>query len=689
MQIRKRLPVLATAAALLAGASVAARAQLQYDAATIAIGEKDVGRAVSGPHGREAGVWVIAETTELPTRFRRIVVTDGQGRYLVPDLPQADYSVWVRGYGLVDSPKMRAKPGQRLDLAAASAPSEADAAHYYPAIYWYSLLTIPDETEFGGENGMPANVTQQDWLTIVKNRACVGCHQLGQESRRTIPAAFSDQKTSADAWMRRVQSGQSAPFMVNPLAGQLGGAPFKYFADWTDRIAAGELPHAQPPWPQGLERNLVITEWDWGRPDKYLHDLISSDKCNPTVNANGKLYASPEYSTDELPILEPGDEHSYLLYATGARPSHAAVARRRARRHRKAGDVVGLLGRPADLGHARQQPQHDDRPEGPDVADRLGAWPRQSRLLQRGLRPSFGQALSAEAEPPAAGDARPEDDEVPFRRQLLRHAPSSVRFRQGRHVVDEGRRPSRRLAQHQGVRRDRRRREGAGLDRAGARHLTATASGTPPSSRTNRSIRRRTSASPAASTRSCRAPWTVRCGAPSACSPERVQSCDSTPARIRLRRRSPRSTTSHRRALDRVAPTSTAKASYGLSLGSGHLGSFDWRKCKGPLNGPKATGDQCPEGWTLYQYPGPGFAGIGDNSAEASYYTWVDQHNTLGLENDDFDRQRERRAVGASEREMGGPARPLPAELLCQGHGRPHRRPQCGMERARGVDDER
>jgi hypothetical protein len=71
-----------------------------------------------------------------------------------------------------------------------------------------------------------------------------------------------------------------------------------------------------------------------------------------------------------------------------------------------------------------------------------------------------------------------------------------------------------------------------------------------------------------------------------------------------------------------------------VSLGSGHLGSFDRRKCKGPLNGPNATGDQCPEGWTLYQYPGPGFAGIGNNSAEASYYTWVDQHNTLGLGDD-------------------------------------------------------
>src|SRR3990170_4465116 len=71
-----------------------------------------------------------------------------------------------------------------------------------------------------------------------------------------------------------------------------------------------------------------------------------------------------------------------------------------------------------------------------------------------------------------------------------------------------------------------------------------------------------------------------------------------------------------------------------VSLASGHLGSFDRKKCKGPLNGPKATGDHCPEGWAFYQYPGPGFQGIGENSAESSYYSWVDQHNTFGLGED-------------------------------------------------------
>src|SRR5262249_61203192 len=107
--------------------------------------------------------------------------------YGVQTLPRADYNVWVRAYGLIDSPKMRAKPGQRLDLTAAPAPSAADAAHYYPAIYWYSLLTIPDKKEFGGENGIPANITQQDWLTIVKNRASVRCPQPAPESAPTNP----------------------------------------------------------------------------------------------------------------------------------------------------------------------------------------------------------------------------------------------------------------------------------------------------------------------------------------------------------------------------------------------------------------------------------------------------------------------------------------------------------------------
>ena len=109
----------------------------QQPASDVAIDNNDIGGVVTGPKGPEAGVWVIAETRDLPVRYIKSVVTDDRGRFVIPDLPSASYQVWARGYGLVDSAKTGAKPGQRIAITAAIAPSEAAAAHYYPAIYWY------------------------------------------------------------------------------------------------------------------------------------------------------------------------------------------------------------------------------------------------------------------------------------------------------------------------------------------------------------------------------------------------------------------------------------------------------------------------------------------------------------------------------------------------------------------------
>src|SRR5229473_2204172 len=100
----------------------------QATAETVAIDADDIGGVVTGPRGPEAGVWVIAETTDLPTKYNKIVVTDDRGRYVIPDLPKANYSVWVRGYGLVDSTKVRATPGGTLNLNAVPAPTAAAAA---------------------------------------------------------------------------------------------------------------------------------------------------------------------------------------------------------------------------------------------------------------------------------------------------------------------------------------------------------------------------------------------------------------------------------------------------------------------------------------------------------------------------------------------------------------------------------
>ena len=270
--------VLVAAVGALTVAAVGAR---QAPPAAVAIDNDDIGGVVTGPKGPEAGVWVIAETTDLPTRFARIVVTDDRGRYVLPDLPKANYSVWVRGYGLVDSPKTKSLPGKMLNLTAVPAPDPRAAAEIYPAGYWLSLLKVPEKTEFPGGAGIGQNVkNQEDWIRLIKSGGCTACHQLGTLGTRKLPKEFDDFPSSVLAWERRLQSGQAGSNMIQTLGGIGHDRALALFADWTDRIAKGEVPKT-PPRPQGVERNIVITQWDWADPKAYLHDEVSTDRRNP------------------------------------------------------------------------------------------------------------------------------------------------------------------------------------------------------------------------------------------------------------------------------------------------------------------------------------------------------------------------------------------------------------------------
>ena len=187
---------------------------------TVAIDNDDIGGVVTGAGGPEAGVWVIAETTDLPTKFSKTVVTDDRGRYLIPDLPQANYNVWVRGYGLVDSQKVRSARGKSLNLKAVAAPNPRAAADYYPSNYWYALMQVPAKTEFPGTgptgNGINPQLTSQaQWIRALKTDTCESCHQIGNKGTREIPAALGTFPNSAAAWERRVQSGQAGAGMLN------------------------------------------------------------------------------------------------------------------------------------------------------------------------------------------------------------------------------------------------------------------------------------------------------------------------------------------------------------------------------------------------------------------------------------------------------------------------------------------
>src|SRR3989337_1894078 len=204
------------ALALCAGALAIAPTVHQLAAQAPRIDADDIGGVVTGPSGPEAGVWVIAETTDLPTKFVRIVVTDDRGRYPLPDLPSANYSIWVRGYGLVASPKSRSTPGRSVSLTAIPAPNAKAAADYYPAGYWFSLLQVPAASEFPGTgpdgNGFSTSITSQAaLLRNLKSGGCWACHQLGNKATREIPAALGPFASSMAAWERRVQSGQAWP----------------------------------------------------------------------------------------------------------------------------------------------------------------------------------------------------------------------------------------------------------------------------------------------------------------------------------------------------------------------------------------------------------------------------------------------------------------------------------------------
>ncbi len=301
------------AAPLFLAAVAAPRAQeAPAQPAAVQIDDKAIGGVVTSRFGPEAGVWVIAETKDLGTRFAKMVATDERGRYVIPDLPKANYRVWVRGYGLVDSEKVASEPGKTLNLTAAVAPSLAAAAQYYPAAYWYSMIKIPDKSRFPGTgdkgNGIPENFkTQDQWLNFIKTNGCGNCHQLGNYATRTISEALGHFDSSKDAWMQRLSVGPAGHDMVNfitqvmtPDGGQLAA-----LADWTDRIKAGELPSRSPARPVGVERNLVVTVRDWLDPKHYLHDLTSTDRRKPTVNAYGPIYGDTELSSSAQPVLDP------------------------------------------------------------------------------------------------------------------------------------------------------------------------------------------------------------------------------------------------------------------------------------------------------------------------------------------------------------------------------------------------
>jgi len=617
------------AAVIGAAGFFAAPAQL---GAQVAIDNDDIGGVVTGANGPEAGVWVIAETQDLGTRYAKMVVTDDQGRYVIPDLPKAKYQVWVRGYGLVDSAKVDSEPGHQLNLRATPAPNAAAAAQYYPAIHWYSMIKVPAEGEFPGTgptgNGINnAMKSQGEFLNLVKTNGCVTCHQLGGKATRTIPKELGEFKNGHEAWTRRIQSGQAGLNMVGNAERMGTQRVLKMFGDWTDRVAEGELPAAAPQRPQGIERNAVITVWDWSSPKAYLHDATASDKRNPTVNANGLVFGATENSTDMVPVLDPVKNIAYDVKIP-----------------------VRDANTPTEGGVLAPSPYWGD-----EKIWTAQTTPHSLYYDEKG-RVWFAARIRPAANPEFCkkGSDHPSAKVFPINesgRQVTMYDPKDKKFLMVNTCF-----PTHHL--QFGFDKDNTLWVSAGGAQSGAagwinvKMLEETGDEaksqgwTPFILDTNGNGKRDEYTEPnqpfdpnkdrrinvafyGVSPSRDGTVWGTSLGYPGYV--VRLDPTKPNPAETALAE-----------VYEVPAPgygprgmdIDTQNVVW-IPLASGHMAAFDRRKCK-VTNGPTIRdGKHCPEGWTLYPFPGPKLTNDpGTGSAEASYYTWVDQHDTLGLGKD-------------------------------------------------------
>ena len=626
------------------------RAGQQQAPSVVSIDPDDIGGVVTGPSGPEAGVWVIAETADFPIKFRKIVVTDDRGRYVVPDLPKATYQVWVRGYGLVDSPHVTAAPGQQLALTAITAPTPKAAAHYYPGNYWLSLIKVPPKAAFpmplpplpGAAPGAgPTNVANQaEWLYALK-RGCQGCHQMGIQATREIPKSLGTFDSSIAAWDRRVKAGQVD---MTAATSRLGGLErgLSILADWSDRIAAGEIP-VTPPRPQGLERNVVVSLWDFGTATSFVHDVVASDKRNPIVNANGPLYGA-DWSAGTLEIVDPvkftksaikapmtkeedraklrnwssqtmiapspywGEEIVWTDPVNPSQPIMDSKGRVWFTSNTRA-DQLPFCKSGSNNVFAKNFPM-DTPGKGLVVYDPKTSKATPIDMCFGGGHVIFGNdkdetlyfgsgqttgglnwfkvrvwdethdAEKAQGWCPAVIDYNGDGKTGPYTRTNEPPDPALDRAISGANGYGVGLNP---------------------LD--GSVWIVGGVNGGMKAAVPGKIIRMVTGSNP-----------------PATCKTEVYEPPFNNP----------------KAPVEGFLTQAVEVDSKGIAWvslgGSAHLASFDRSKCK-VLNGPTATGQHCPEGWTLYPVPGPNFKGT-DIPSDYFYFSWVDRDNTLGLGKD-------------------------------------------------------
>ncbi len=630
------LTIAAIAAFILAGVATFPTSDVVSARQSVSIDADDIGGVVTGPSGPEAGVWVIAESDDLDTRLRKIVVTDDAGRYVLPDLPDAEYRVWVRGYGVADSSPRRSRPGESVELTVQAAKNPLEAAQVYPANYWYSLIEVPSKDEFPGTGGngngiSPGMRTQAHWIDGIK-QGCQLCHQLGNQITREIldPTAFD---STAAAWAHRVTTGQRGLRMDSTLNRFGRDRAVGMYADWTDRIMAGAVPEA-PPRPQGLERNVVLTMWEWGGPTAYIHDEVASDKRDPTVNAGGPVYGV-EFASDKLVWVDPVSHlNREVIVPVRDTPGE--------------GDFKSYIAQdmPNPSLHFGDELiwNNPGNPHNPMMDERGRVWmthqirgPGNPDWCRKGSSNPFAQHYPLDRAPRHVAYYDPDTEDVTlidtcFNTHHLQFGfdddntlylssvddvvgwiNTKVLAETGDEQAAQGWCPivvdtngDGRVTEWTGL--------GQEFDETKDTQLGRGWYGIVPDPTTDNVVWAAAGGVPGQIAR-----LSLGSSPPDTCMAEYYQPPFENPD-APVEGYSPRGID-----IDSNGVVWTALS------GSGHLAKFDRRKCQ-VFNGPTATGQHCQEGWTLYATPGPKLAGVDDHgSADFHYYNWVDQFDTLGL----------------------------------------------------------
>jgi hypothetical protein len=415
--------------------------------------------------------------------------------------------------------------------------------------------------------------------------------------------------------------------MVSTMV-QLGpkGA-LKVFANWTDRIAAGEIP-AAPARPQGVERNIVITQWDWADPKAYLHDLVTTDRRNPTINANGLIYGALELSADYLPVLDPVRHIASQVPLTVRDPAtkppspampapsptwgNEAIWTSKANVHNPMIDHQGRVWITAAV-----RP-----PENPDMFKKGGSHPSAK------LSPVNAASRHLGLYDPKTKQYKHISTAFSTHHLMFAEDANNTLWTSGGGQV-VGWLNTKKFDETG--------------DEVASQGWTALILDTNGNGRRDEYVEPNEPIDPTKDKRISTgfyavspAPdgsvWASSLGYPGAI--VRLNP-GSNPPETALAEIYELPVDAQGEPIEGFSPRGMDVDRNGVAwvaLASGHLASFDRRKVKAPLNGPKATGQHARDGWTFYTEPLPQMQGVDyRGSAGASYYTWVDQFDTSGL----------------------------------------------------------